>query len=61
MLSDMAKKQARTVVVLKNPETGTLYYTKKNASLTPDKLIMKKYDKKIRKVAEFVESKVKLG
>jgi len=57
----MAKKQARTIVVLKNPETGTLYYTKKNATETPDKLVLKKYDKKIRKVAEFTESKVKLG
>lgn len=57
----MAKKQARQLIVLKNPETGTLYYTKKNATLTPDKLTLKKYDKKIRKVAEFVESKVKLG
>ncbi|MCC7543556.1 50S ribosomal protein L33 [bacterium] len=57
----MAKKQARQLIVLKNPETGTLYYTKKNATSTPDKLTMKKYDKKIRKVAEFVESKVKLG
>ncbi|MEI7818727.1 MAG: 50S ribosomal protein L33 [bacterium] len=57
----MAKKQARQIVVLKNPETGTLYYTKKNATQTPDKLTLKKYDKKSRKVAEFVESKVKLG
>ncbi|MBP9827437.1 50S ribosomal protein L33 [Candidatus Saccharibacteria bacterium] len=57
----MAKKQARALIVLKNPETGTLYYTKKNATQTPDKLSLKKYDKKIRKVATFVESKVKLG
>ncbi len=57
----MAKKQARTIVVLKNPETGTLYYTKKSPINTPDKLEMKKYDPKIRKVATFVESKVKLG
>ncbi|MFO0955179.1 MAG: 50S ribosomal protein L33 [Candidatus Saccharibacteria bacterium] len=57
----MAKKQARTIVVLKNPDTGSLYYTKKSAHNTPDKLEMKKYDPKIRKVATFVESKVKLG
>lgn len=57
----MAKKQARQLIVLKNPETGTLYYTRKNPINTPDKVTLKKYDKKIRKVAEFVESKVKLG
>ena len=57
----MAKKNARQIVVLKNPETGSLYYTRKSAHNTPDKLEMKKYDPKTRKVATFVESKVKLG
>lgn len=57
----MAKKVARQIIVLKNPETGSLYYTRKNPTLMPDKMVQKKYDPKIRKVAEFVESKVKLG
>jgi ribosomal protein L33 len=45
----MAKKQARQIVVLKNPETGSLYYTRKSAHNTPDKLEMKKYDPKIHR------------
>ncbi len=57
----MAKKQARQLIVLKNPETGSLYYTKKNPINSPDKLTMKKYDPKLRKVAEFTETKMKLG
>lgn len=57
----MAKKNARQIVVMKNPDTGSLYYTKKNPSSTPDKLSLKKYDPKLHKVATFVESKVKLG
>lgn len=57
----MAKKTARALIVLKNPETGTLYYTRKNSTNTTDKLVLKKYDKKTRKVETFTESKVKLG
>ena len=57
----MAKKAARQIIVLKNPETGTLYYTRKNPTIMPDKMTAKKYDKKSRKVETFVESKVKLG
>lgn len=57
----MAKKAARQIVVLKNPETGTLYYTRKNPTLMPDKMVAKKYDKKTQKVETFTESKVKLG
>lgn len=57
----MAKKTNRQIVVLRNPDTGTLYYTRKNMTKTPDKLSLKKYDKKIRKVATFVETKIKLG
>lgn len=57
----MAKKGNRQLIVLKNPETGSLYYTKKNIVKTTDKLSLKKFDKKSRKIATFVESKVKLG
>ena len=57
----MAKKQARQLIVLKNADTGSLYYTRKNPINSPDKLVMKKYDRKTRKVEEFTESKVKLG
>lgn len=57
----MAKKTARALVVLKNPTTGTLYYTRKNSTNSPDKLVLKKYDKRSRKVETFTETKIKLG
>lgn len=57
----MAKKQARALIVLKNPKTGTLYYTKKSSINTPDKISLKKFDKATRKVETFTESKMKLG
>lgn len=57
----MAKKTARQLVVLRNPTTGTLYYTRKNNTNSPDKLTLKKYDKKSRRVETFTESKIKLG
>lgn len=57
----MAKKTARQIVTLRNPRTGTIYYTRKNTNNTKDKLILKKFDKKSRKIETFKESKVKLG
>lgn len=57
----MAKKTARQIVTLRNPKTGTIYYTRKNTNNTKDKLILKKFDKKSRKIETFKESKVKLG
>ncbi|MDP4038662.1 MAG: 50S ribosomal protein L33 [bacterium] len=54
-------KTSRQIVVLKNPNSGTLYYTRKNPTNTPDKLVFKKYDKATRKVETFKESNVKLG
>jgi len=57
----MAKKSSRQIVVLKNPKTGTLYYTQKNVTNTPDKLVLRKYDKVSRRVETFKETKLKLG
>lgn len=57
----MAKKTARQIVVLKNPETGSLYYTRKNSTKSPDPIKLKKYDKITRQVETFTESKIKLG
>lgn len=57
----MAKKTARELIVLKNPKTGTLYYTRKNKTNSPDKITLKKFDKASRKVEEFTETKMKLG
>ncbi len=57
----MAKKLNRELIVLKNPDTGTLYYTKKNKVNSPDKISLKKFDKATRKVETFKEVKMKLG
>jgi large subunit ribosomal protein L33 len=38
--------------------TGFFYTTSKNKKRTPDKLVLKKYDPKIRKHVEFKESKI---
>lgn len=57
----MAKKTARQIVVLKNPDTGTLYYTRKNSTKSPDPIKLRKYDRATRQVETFVESKIKLG
>jgi large subunit ribosomal protein L33 len=57
----MAKKTSRQIITLRNPKTGTIYYTRKNTNNTKDKLVLKKYDKKSRKIETFKESKVKLG
>ncbi|MCX6805970.1 MAG: 50S ribosomal protein L33 [Candidatus Saccharibacteria bacterium] len=57
----MAKNTKRQIVVLKNKATGTRYFTVKNTLNTPDKLEMKKFDSKSRKVEKFVEVKAKLN
>lgn len=57
----MAKKTARQIIVLKNSDTGSLYYTRKNSTKTPDPIKLRKYDPATRKVETFTESKIKLG
>jgi large subunit ribosomal protein L33 len=39
--------------------TGFFYTTVKNRRNTPEKLVLKKYDPKIRKVVDFKEAKIK--
>jgi large subunit ribosomal protein L33 len=39
--------------------TGYFYTTMKNKRKTPDKLRLKKYDPKVRRHVEFVETKMK--
>lgn len=39
--------------------TGYFYTTTKNRRNTPDKLVIKKYDPKIRKMVDFKEAKIK--
>lgn len=57
----MAKKTSRQIITLRNPKTGTIYYSRKNTTNTKDKLALRKYDKKSRKIETFKESKIKLG
>lgn len=54
------KSNAREKIKLVSTEgTGEYYTTVKNKKNTTDKLIMKKYDKKLRKHVDFKEDKVK--
>ena len=59
----MAKKNTKRVLIgIVGEETGDrLYYTKKNAMNTPDKLSLKKYNPRTRKVETFTETKKNLG
>ena len=63
IVSYMAKKNTKRVLIgLVGEETGDrLYYTKKNAMNTPDKLSLKKYNPRTRKVETFTETKKNLG
>lgn len=59
----MAKKNTKRVLVgLVSEESGDrLYYTKKNTMNTPDKLSLRKYNPRTRKVETFTETKKNLG
>ncbi|WP_353571455.1 50S ribosomal protein L33 [Candidatus Albibeggiatoa sp. nov. BB20] len=39
--------------------TGHFYTTTKNKRSTPDKLVLKKYDPRVRKHVEYKEAKIK--
>lgn len=52
----MAKAQAN-LIILKNKETGEVYWTCKNKKLVTRKIELKKYSKKLRKHVTFKESK----
>lgn len=58
----MAKKKggkARELIrLVSTAGTGYFYTTSKNKRRTPDKLVMKKYDPKVRKHVDFKESKI---
>lgn len=51
----MASK--REIIKLKSEESDEFYMTTKNKSKTPDRLVRKKYDKKLRKRVNFKEAK----
>lgn len=59
----MAKKSLkRKTIGLVCEETGDrLYYTRKNTQNTPDKLKLRKYNKRLRRHTLFVETNKNLG
>ena len=54
----MAKSGPREKIRLKSTESDYSYYTHKNKRNTPDKLKRKKFDPKVGRHVEFVESKI---
>ena len=55
----MAKAVKILVKMESTSNTGTFYVAEKNPRTHPEKMSMKKYDKKARKHVEFVEKKMK--
>lgn len=54
----MAKKKGgREIIKLKSTETTEVYWTRKNKRNTPDRLELKKYDKKLQRHTVFKEAK----
>jgi large subunit ribosomal protein L33 len=51
----MASK--REIIKLKSEESSEFYTTTKNKSQNPERLVVKKYDKKVRRHVVFKESK----
>ncbi len=57
----MAKKRGKgreLIRLVSTAGTGFFYTTTKSKSRTPDKLVIKKYDPKIRKHVDFKEAKI---
>jgi large subunit ribosomal protein L33 len=55
----MAKAATIKVKLVSSADTGFFYVTKKNSRTKTDKLVMKKYDPRVRKHVEFRETKIK--
>jgi large subunit ribosomal protein L33 len=55
----MAKATTVKIKLVSSADTGFYYVTKKNSRTKTDKLVLKKYDPKVRKHVEFRESKIK--
>ncbi|MCB1107257.1 MAG: 50S ribosomal protein L33 [Chlamydiia bacterium] len=53
----MAKKGAREKIRLKSTESSETYWTFKNKRNTPDRIELKKFDKKLRRHVVFKEAK----
>jgi large subunit ribosomal protein L33 len=55
----MAKGATVKVKLVSSADTGFYYVTKKNARTKTEKMVLKKYDPKVRKHVEFREAKIK--
>jgi len=55
----MAKKNTITIKMESTAGTGFFYVKKKNPRELTEKLVMRKYDPKVRKHVEFKETKIK--
>jgi large subunit ribosomal protein L33 len=55
----MAKGATVKVKLISSADTGFYYVTKKNSRTKTDKMVLKKYDPKVRKHVEFREAKIK--
>ena len=56
----MAKKRGVIVIKLLSTEgTGTFYVAKRNPRTKPEKMEVRKYDKRVRKHVLFKETKIK--
>ncbi len=53
----MAKKSARETIKLKSTQSTEVYWTRKNKRNTPDRMELKKYDKKLKQHVIFKEAK----
>lgn len=53
----MAKKTGREKIKLKSAESTEVYWTLKNKRNTPDRIELKKYDKRMKKHVVFKEAK----
>jgi large subunit ribosomal protein L33 len=55
----MAKATTVKIKLVSSADTGFYYVTKKNSRTKTDKMVLKKYDPKVRKHVEFKEAKIK--
>ena len=55
----MAKPTTVKIKLVSTADTGFFYVTKKNPRTQTEKMVMKKYDPRVRKHVEFKETKIK--
>ena len=55
----MAKAVTLKIKLISSADTGFYYVTKKNPRTQTEKMVMRKYDPKVRKHVDFKEAKIK--